>query len=145
MTACPYGRPDCRGDCHECRPESEHGCPWPDVPAEDVPRAECRHCQSGIYWQACAEHGGWWVHDVHPADDHDASPACQAVEAFHNPDALPGCLREASLRLVALVPRRVDGLPICEACWALFASRRAFETIPLTRPRHFGLPQATGS
>lgn len=40
---------------------------------EPPPRL-CRHCLGRIEWIDCPT-GGWWAHDVHPADDHDADPA----------------------------------------------------------------------
>lgn len=44
----------------------------PDVP-RDGERARCSGCGTGIRYQDCPT-GGWWVHDVHPADGHDAEP-----------------------------------------------------------------------
>ena len=35
--------------------------------------AICRVCGGLIGWIDCPT-GGWWAHDVHPADDHDADP-----------------------------------------------------------------------
>jgi len=31
----------------------------------------CDKCQTAIYWQDCPT-GGWWIHEVHPKDNHDA-------------------------------------------------------------------------
>lgn len=31
----------------------------------------CSKCGRSIWWQDCPT-GGWWVHDVHFPDDHDA-------------------------------------------------------------------------
>lgn len=31
----------------------------------------CRTCGRAIWWQACPT-GGWWIHDIHFPDDHDA-------------------------------------------------------------------------
>lgn len=33
--------------------------------------AECVVCAEAIWWQSCPT-GGWWVHERHPADGHDA-------------------------------------------------------------------------
>lgn len=33
----------------------------------------CRHCEGPIWWMECPT-GGWWIHDRHPLDDHDAEP-----------------------------------------------------------------------
>lgn len=41
----------------------------------DQPRviepAPCIHCHGTARWIDCPT-GGWWAHDVHPADGHDA-------------------------------------------------------------------------
>lgn len=34
-------------------------------------RHKCRQCGKRMAWIDCPT-GGWWAHDVHPADDHDA-------------------------------------------------------------------------
>ncbi|MCX4778129.1 hypothetical protein [Streptomyces sp. NBC_01264] len=48
----------------------------PDAePDHDKPaRTICRPCGGGITWIDCPT-GGWWAHDIHPADGHDATPA----------------------------------------------------------------------
>ena len=33
--------------------------------------AMCRDCRGKIHWQDCPT-GGWWVHEKHPEDHHDA-------------------------------------------------------------------------
>ncbi|MCG6493398.1 hypothetical protein [Kitasatospora sp. A2-31] len=35
----------------------------------------CAVCRTAIEWIDCPT-GGWWRHDQHPADDHDAFPPC---------------------------------------------------------------------
>ncbi|WP_329387399.1 hypothetical protein OG625_30480 [Streptomyces sp. NBC_01351] len=42
-----------------------------DQPA--VETAHCLHCRGAIDWISCPT-GGWWAHDSHPADHHDAEP-----------------------------------------------------------------------
>lgn len=39
----------------------------------DAERARCVTCGIGIRYQD-APGGGWWIHDTHPADGHDAEP-----------------------------------------------------------------------
>lgn len=34
-------------------------------------QAACTTCQQPIHWVDCPT-GGWWRHDQHPADNHDA-------------------------------------------------------------------------
>lgn len=34
-------------------------------------RTACRRCGGPAEWIDCPT-GGWWAHDVHPADGHDA-------------------------------------------------------------------------
>ncbi|MFF6940428.1 hypothetical protein [Streptomyces lavendulae] len=34
----------------------------------------CQHCGTPATWIDCPT-GGWWAHDDHPADGHDAEPA----------------------------------------------------------------------
>lgn len=36
-----------------------------------VETATCLHCRGAIRWIVCPT-GGWWAHDTHPADHHDA-------------------------------------------------------------------------
>ncbi|WAU84892.1 hypothetical protein O1Q96_37505 [Streptomyces sp. Qhu-G9] len=40
-------------------------------PAEH--RARCLICRTAITWIDCPT-GGWWAHDTHPGDDHNAIP-----------------------------------------------------------------------
>lgn len=37
----------------------------------DGAHGTCAVCGGGIRYQACPT-GGWWIHDTHPDDDHDA-------------------------------------------------------------------------
>lgn len=57
----------------ECR--TRYTCIGVDVPVhqEPVPRNTCGVCGGGTWYQDCPT-GGWWVHDSHPADGHDATP-----------------------------------------------------------------------
>lgn len=32
----------------------------------------CRTCGATVYWVSCPT-GGWWKHERHPQDDHDAN------------------------------------------------------------------------
>lgn len=41
-----------------------------DLPSTSL----CTTCQGVIGWVSCPT-GGWWAHEQHPADDHDAQPA----------------------------------------------------------------------
>jgi hypothetical protein len=36
-----------------------------------TPVSACSVCGLVIHWQECPT-GGWWIHDFHPPDDHDA-------------------------------------------------------------------------
>lgn len=42
-------------------------------------RSLCDTCDTGIHWIDCPT-GGWWAHDHHPADDHDATSALVEIE-----------------------------------------------------------------
>ncbi|MFF4327246.1 hypothetical protein ACFYZT_12055 [Streptomyces sp. NPDC001591] len=49
-----------------------------DFPTTDdyrpaIEEARCIRCAGVIRWIACPT-GGWWAHDTHPADHHDAAP-----------------------------------------------------------------------
>lgn len=33
----------------------------------------CVVCEQMIFWQPCPT-GGWWIHELHPIDGHDAKP-----------------------------------------------------------------------
>ena len=38
-------------------------------------RSSCSECRGTIFWiEGPQDVGGWWSHEVHPADDHDADP-----------------------------------------------------------------------
>lgn len=39
----------------------------------------CRTCNGVLLWQDC-DTGGWWFHEVHPADDHDAVSSFDPAE-----------------------------------------------------------------
>lgn len=56
------------------RPRAEAGRGEPRRDDEgNTYRGDCAHCGALIEWIDCPT-GGWWAHDVHPADDHDAEP-----------------------------------------------------------------------
>ncbi|MER5482962.1 hypothetical protein ABT024_07060 [Streptomyces sp. NPDC002812] len=38
-------------------------------------RTACRHCGAPAEWIDCPHAGGWWAHEQHPTDGHDAEPA----------------------------------------------------------------------
>lgn len=40
-------------------------------------KATCQACEGECHWIA-APTGGWWAHDLHPADDHEAAPHSRA-------------------------------------------------------------------
>jgi len=44
---------------------------WPPPP--DVRTSVCDTCSGNIFWQDCPT-GGWWIHQQHPEDGHDALP-----------------------------------------------------------------------
>jgi hypothetical protein len=44
---------------------------------DNTARTTCRTCVTPIAWIDCPT-GGWWAHDTHPADEHDALPAAWA-------------------------------------------------------------------
>jgi hypothetical protein len=50
------------------------GC-YPVVLVQPHPpiKSACVECDRPITWVESPT-GGWWAHDVHPADDHDADP-----------------------------------------------------------------------
>ncbi|AWT42598.1 MULTISPECIES: hypothetical protein [Streptomyces] len=59
----------------------------------------CALCETPVAWIDCPT-GGWWAHDEHPADGHDASPKPAAVETHvvaddsddpEHTDDCPGC------------------------------------------------------
>lgn len=45
--------------------------PLPKSREWGVRRHKCRRCGTRMQWIDCPT-GGWWAHDVHPSDDHDA-------------------------------------------------------------------------
>ncbi|WBP89492.1 hypothetical protein [Kitasatospora cathayae] len=42
--------------------------------------ATCTTCHTAIHWIDCPT-GGWWRHDQHPADNHDAEH--DHIAAYH--------------------------------------------------------------
>ena len=41
--------------------------------------ATCNDCHTLCWWQSCPT-GGWWIHDQHPDNGHDANPGWQPLE-----------------------------------------------------------------
>lgn len=41
----------------------------------------CVTCGGACWWQD-APTGGWWIHDLHPDDDHDAQGQPEDMEAI---------------------------------------------------------------
>lgn len=60
--------------CEDWEPDDTDGYETDDEegpePA-DGGHGTCAVCGGGIRYQACPT-GGWWIHDTHPADGHDA-------------------------------------------------------------------------
>lgn len=60
----------------------------PDLESDhDKPtHAICRPCGGSITWIDCPHAGGWWAHNVHPTDGHDAEPPIrrQLTELEHH-------------------------------------------------------------
>lgn len=46
----------------------------------DPGQMQCAACDGAVGWIDCPT-GGWWAHETHPADDHDAQPMPQAATA----------------------------------------------------------------
>lgn len=49
-----------------------------ETDADDI-RSACDTCGKSIYWISCPT-GGWWAHDNHPADGHDAVTVVEVEE-----------------------------------------------------------------
>ncbi|MGW5387170.1 hypothetical protein [Nocardia sp. NPDC003963] len=49
-----------------------------ETDADDI-RSVCDTCHTGIHWIDCPT-GGWWAHDIHPADHHDAVTVMEVEE-----------------------------------------------------------------
>lgn len=71
---------DCKREAMRNRPTNHAADGWmgPDVVMDPDPVIEplfnsCCVCQGVIGWVECPT-GGWWAHEQHPADDHDAEP-----------------------------------------------------------------------
>jgi hypothetical protein len=43
------------------------------------PSDTCMRCGGVVRWQHCPT-GGWWIHDQHPSDDHDAYPGWRPAQ-----------------------------------------------------------------
>lgn len=53
------------------------------VPEQCVWRAACSTCGEAVYYQDCPT-GGWWIHDRHPADSHEAVPRAETTERMRD-------------------------------------------------------------
>ncbi|MFE7744428.1 hypothetical protein [Nocardia sp. NPDC057455] len=51
--------------------------------SDDLITATCTVCGTGIHWIECPT-GGWWAHEVHPADHHDAATLVEVEEDMTN-------------------------------------------------------------
>jgi hypothetical protein len=49
----------------------------------DYITAPCDTCGAQIRWLDCPT-GGWWAHDVHPADHHDAATTIEIEQDMTN-------------------------------------------------------------
>jgi hypothetical protein len=45
-----------------------------------TPSMVCINCETPVGWVDCPT-GGWWAHETHPDDGHDADPMPAAIEA----------------------------------------------------------------
>lgn len=69
---------------------------------DQVRRDVCLTCNGGIWWQSCPT-GGWWIHDDHPVDDHDAEPTHTTIVSNEEFDWLLERLAEPPRPIPALV------------------------------------------
>lgn len=55
-----------------------------EAPMSQPQPATCATCHTAIHWIDCPT-GGWWRHDQHPSDDHDAEPdhIREALDEMH--------------------------------------------------------------
>jgi len=42
----------------------------------------CKACRGRVFWQECPT-GGWWYHESHPTDNHDAVPLTDYPDWYH--------------------------------------------------------------
>lgn len=63
----------------EERPDTILPEPSVDEDEELVVQAVCRICEGKIFYYESPS-GGWWSHEVHPEDEHDAEPSVPLVE-----------------------------------------------------------------
>jgi hypothetical protein len=91
------------------------------------PSMVCINCETPVGWVDCPT-GGWWAHEQHPADGHDADPRL-AAEEMHvvaddssDPDPLAygptgyrcGCGKDAHSNLVPCQPDLAEEQPAAE-------------------------------
>lgn len=55
--------------------------------------AKCDTCHTRITWIECPT-GGWWAHDLHPLDNHDADTTIEVEEDMD----VWGCLNTIGIR-----------------------------------------------
>lgn len=48
--------------------------------SDAIIRSTCMVCHGGIVWINADRFGGWWAHDEHPADHHDALSMFELIE-----------------------------------------------------------------
>ncbi|MGW2384444.1 hypothetical protein [Streptomyces sp. NPDC001658] len=56
-----------------------------------TPPMVCINCETPVGWVDCPT-GGWWAHETHPADDHDADPRPARQDEPTAEDTLPAWL-----------------------------------------------------
>lgn len=56
-----------------------------------APPMECINCETPVGWVDCPT-GGWWAHETHPADGHDADPRPARHSEPATEDTLPAWL-----------------------------------------------------
>jgi hypothetical protein len=61
--------------------EYAHACPWCEIDRlRATPPMVCINCETPVGWVDCPT-GGWWAHETHPKDGHDADPKPAATPA----------------------------------------------------------------
>lgn len=98
----------------------------------DQSRTTCRTCVTPIAWIDCPT-GGWWAHDEHPADEHDAVPAAWVdgdplMEAVAS-EVWEYCLTEGT-SLVVDDPRNIAAVAVAVARAHAPAAQTPATTLP---------------
>jgi hypothetical protein len=71
--------PHCSGTGHPYSYRNQRCGYCMPVPDEGTVFSKCGECNRKIWWQDCPT-GGWWIHDNHPEDHHDAVPTPGLLE-----------------------------------------------------------------